>query len=110
MAYDEALASRIRTLLLERRRVDEKAMFGGLGFMVNGNMAVAASGSGGMMVRVDPAESEALVAEAGVEPMVMRGRPMAGWLRVATEALEDDADLKAWVDRGVRFASSLPPK
>jgi len=105
MAYDEALAERIRALMAGERGVTEKKMFGGLAFLVGGNMAIAASGQGGLLVRVDPDESEALVRATGAEVAVMRGRPMAGWLRA--EAGDDLAD---WVGRGVAYARSLPPK
>lgn len=110
MAYDEALAGRIRELLAGEEAVGEQRMFGGLAFLVGGNMAVAASGQGGLLVRVDPAESDALLDEAGVEPMVMRGRPMAGWLRVEADVVATAPQLEAWVRRGVGFARSLPPK
>jgi hypothetical protein len=104
VAYDEALARRIRDLLAGEPVV-EKKMFGGLAFLVHGNMAVAASGQGGLLVRVDPEESAALAESANVEPMRMRGREMAGWLYV-----DPGDDLGEWVRRGVRFARSLPPK
>ena len=107
MAYDEALAARIRDCIGAAPDLTEKKMFGGLAFLVGGNMAVAASGQGGLLVRVDPAESEALVATSSARPMEMRGREMAGWLRVDPA---DDEELAAWVDRGVSFARSLPPK
>jgi TfoX/Sxy family transcriptional regulator of competence genes len=107
MAYDEALADRLRELTTAVPGLSEKKMFGGLAFLVHGNMAIAASGQGGLLVRVDPDESAALTKEPGVEVMVMRGREMPGWLRV--DATADD-DLTPWVDRGVGFASSLPPK
>ncbi|MEA2646572.1 MAG: hypothetical protein QOE92_1655 [Chloroflexota bacterium] len=110
MAYDEELAGRIRDLLAEDRDVTEQKMFGGLGFMVGGNMAIAASGQGGAMVRVDPADSEKLVATTDAEMMVMRGRPMAGWLRVPSESVKSNAELKKWVRRGAGYARSLPPK
>ncbi len=106
MAYDEELADRIRGLVSGEAKVSEQKMFGGLAFLVNGNMAVAASGQGGLLVRVDPAESAELVAASGAEEMVMRGRSMAGWLRV--DPGEDE--LAAWVERGVAYARSLPPK
>lgn len=109
MAYDEALAERLRDALAGHG-VTEQKMFGGLAFLVGGNMAVAASGQGGLMVRVEPARTEELLAEPGAEPFEMRGRAMAGWLRVATSAIDDDAALLAWVDRGLAYASSLPPK
>ena len=85
-------------------------MFGGLAFLVQGNMAVAASGQGGIMVRVDPEGSAHLVETTDASPMEMRGRELAGWLRVASEHLEDDAELGAWVRRGLDFARTLPPK
>jgi hypothetical protein len=108
MAYDEDLAERIREYVAPVRGVSEQRMFGGLAFLVNGHMAVAASGSGGMLLRVDPADTEALVARPGAARFVMRGREMDGWLRV--DAPEADAEFRAWVDRGVAYASSLPPK
>ena len=108
MAYDEALAERIR------RRIGgdatEQKMFGGLAFLVGGNMAVAASGQGGLLVRVDPAESEELVASTPATLMEMGGRSMTGWLRVASEDVQTDEALAEWVDRGVTYARSLPPK
>jgi len=109
MAYDDQLAERIRALVGEEAGLEEKKMFGGLGFMVGGNMAVAASGQGGLLVRVDPDESESLVASTAAYPMEMRGRQMAGWLRVDSEHLVGD-ELTSWVERGVAYARSLPPK
>ena len=106
MAYDEELAGRIRELVSGEPRLTEKKMFGGLAFLVGGNMAVAASSQGGLLVRVDPEESEALVASSDARPMEMRGREMPGWLRVDPP----DDELAAWVERGVTFARSLPPK
>jgi TfoX/Sxy family transcriptional regulator of competence genes len=110
MAYDEHLAARIRTLLGDRPDLIEKKMFGGLAFLLGGNMAIAASGQGGILVRVDPEKSDALAATTPAEPMEMRGRSMAGWLRVDTTAVADDAALAEWVERGVGYAGSLPPK
>ena len=110
MAYDEVLAARVRALVSAESNVSEKAMFGGLAFLVAGNMAIAASGQGGILVRVDPAESDSLVATSPAEVAVMRGRPMAGWLRVASADLADEAELAAWAQRGVAYARSLPPK
>jgi len=110
MAYDEELAGRIRALVGDRDDLTEKKMFGGLAFLIGGNMAIAASGQGGILVRVDPAESDALVATTAAELMEMRGRSMAGWLRVETAAVGDDAALGEWVGRGVGYAASLPPK
>lgn len=107
MAYDEALAERIRTLIGKDKALDEMKMFGGLAFLINGNMSVAASGEGGLLVRVDPEKSDELVRTTNAELMEMRGRTMAGWLRVTPA---DDAELRAWVDRGVGYARSLPPK
>jgi TfoX/Sxy family transcriptional regulator of competence genes len=106
MAYDEELADRIRGLVAGEDGVTEQKMFGGLAFLVNGNMAVAASGQGGILVRVDPAEAADLVEKTQAEEMVMRGRSMAGWLRL--DPAEDE--LPAWVERGVSYARSLPPK
>ena len=106
MAYDEELADRIRALVAGEGGITEQKMFGGLAFLVNGNMAVAASGQGGILVRVDPDESARLVEATTAEEMVMRGRSMAGWLRV--EPAEDE--LPQWVERGVSYARSLPPK
>jgi len=110
MAYDEPLAERIRELFGKEKGVTEQKMFGGLGFMIGGNMAIAASGQGGLMVRVDPDESDAICAKSKAEPMVMRGRPMAGWLRVATADVKTKAQLQKWVKLGATYARSLPPK
>ena len=110
MAYDEELAARIRTLVAGEPGLTEKRMFGGLAFLVGGNMAVAASGQGGILVRVDPDESEALVEATPAEVAVMRGRPMAGWLRVDSGDLAGERELAEWVGRGVAYARSLPPK
>jgi TfoX/Sxy family transcriptional regulator of competence genes len=110
MAYDEDLAGRIRELIARDPDVTEKRMFGGLAFLVGGNMAVAASGQGGLMVRVDPEATEALLAEAHARPFEMRGRAMQGWLRIDTEGLRTKRQLEPWVKRGVEYARSLPPK
>ena len=110
MAYDEKLAERIRELMPDDAGVTEKKMFGGLAFLVGGNMAVSASGQGGLMVRVDPSESASLVATTNARPMEMRGRPMAGWLRVDTEDVRTKRQLAKWVSLGVRYARTLPPK
>ena len=107
MAYDEELADRVRAVLGTEPGLTEKRMFGGLGFMVDGHMAVAASGQGGLMVRVDPAASDELVDHVHVERVVMRDREMDGWLRVATEAVDADAPLQDWVARGVAAARAL---
>ena len=110
MAYDEELAARIRELIGDEPGVTEKKMFGGLAFLVGGNMAVAASGQGGLLARVDLAESDALVASTSARPMEMRGREMAGWLRLDAEDVRLDATLAEWVERGVSYARSLPAK
>ncbi len=110
MSYDEHLAARIRELVAAEAGVTEKKMFGGLAFLINGNMAVAASGQGGVLVRVDPQESDRLVARTHAQPMVMRGRSMQGWLRVDDEHVRTKRQLAAWVDRGTSFARSLPAK
>ena len=109
MAYDEELAGRIRDLLADEAGVAEKKMFGGLAFLVNGNMAVAASGQGGLLVRVDPAGSAELVETTPATEMEMRGRSMAGWLRLESGELESN-ELVPWVNRGVAYARSLPAK
>jgi TfoX/Sxy family transcriptional regulator of competence genes len=110
MAYDEDLASRIRELIAGESDVTEMRMFGGLAFLVGGNMSVAASGQGGLMVRVDPDETEALVSRPDVRAFEMRGRPMQGWLRVDAEGLRTKRQLEPWVRRGVAYARSLPAK
>jgi TfoX/Sxy family transcriptional regulator of competence genes len=110
VAYDEDLADRIRVCLGEEPGITEKRMFGGLAFLVDGSMAVAASGQGGLLLRVDPAQTQALVQEPNAERAVMRGREMDGWLRVGAEAVAGDDDLERWVRRGVAYARSLPAK
>ena len=110
MAYDEELAGRIRDLVGREAGAVEQEMFGGLAFLIDGNMAVAASGQGGLLVRVDPGESDKLVAETGARPMEMRGREMRGWLRVDSEDVVARPALAMWVDLGVAYARSLPPK
>jgi TfoX/Sxy family transcriptional regulator of competence genes len=110
MAYDQELADRIRQRVAGEPAVTEKKMFGGLAFLVGGNMAVAASGQGGLLVRVDPAESAELVESSRARVMEMRGRQMPGWLRVDAADVKTDEELSAWVDRGVAFARSLLAK
>lgn len=110
MAYDEALAARIRELVRDETGLTEKKMFGGLAFLVGGNMAVAASGQGGLMVRVDPAESETLLATTNAELVEMRGRRLAGWMRVAASDVRTERELGTWVGIGVAYARSLPAK
>jgi len=110
MAYDEELAARIGALLADEADVTEKRMFGGLAFLVGGHMAVAVSGQGGLMARVEPDQTDALLAQPGVRPFAMRGRELQGWLRVDDAGVASDTDLAAWVRRGVAYARSLPPK
>jgi TfoX/Sxy family transcriptional regulator of competence genes len=110
MAHDEDLADRIRELLDGDPDVTEQRMFGGLAFLAGGHLAVAASGQGGLMVRVEPAETEALLAEPGVRPMEMRGRALDGWLRVDDDGVRTEQQLADWVERSLAYARSLPPK
>jgi TfoX/Sxy family transcriptional regulator of competence genes len=110
VAYDEDLAGRIRGLVGSEQNVTERKMFGGLSFLIGGNMAVAASGQGGLLVRVDPEESDELVASTPATLMEMGGRSMRGWLRVDSADVSSDRDLAAWVDRGTTYARSLPAK
>ena len=109
MAYDERLAERIRGLIEEPGVVEQK-MFGGLAFLIGGNMAVAASGQGGLLVHVDPDEGDALIAKTPARPMEMRGREMAGWLRVGDGDVKTKRQLTKWVDVGAGYARSLPAK
>ncbi len=110
MAYDEDLANRVRELIASDPDITEQRMFGGLAFLIAGNMSVAASGQGGLMVRVEPDATEALVAKPHARPFEMRGGPVEGWLRVDPEGLRTRRQLEAWVRRGVAYARSLPPK
>lgn len=110
VAYDEDLANRIRELVGAEQGVDEKKMFGGLAFLIGGNMSVAASGQGGLLVRCDPELTDELLEKPGVRPMVMRGREMQGWLRVDADAVRTKRQLEPWVKRGVGYARSLPKK
>lgn len=110
MAYDADLADRIRELVADEPEVTEMRMFGGLAFLIAGNMVVAASGQGGLMVRTDPEETEALLAKPHARPFEMRGREMQGWLRVDTEGVRTKRQLERWVARGVARARSLAPK
>jgi len=110
VAYDEELADRIRELLGGEPGLTEQKMFGGLAFLIGGNMAVAASGRGGILARVDPAESDRLVASTAAELMEMRGRSMQGWLRVDAEQVRTKRQLAEWVERGAGYARSLPAK
>jgi TfoX/Sxy family transcriptional regulator of competence genes len=110
MAYDEDLANRIRELVSSEPGLTEKQMFGGLAFLINGNMSVSASGRGGLLLRVDPDETDALVSKPHARRFEMRGREMDGWLRVDAEGVKTKRQLEAWVKRGVAYARSLPGK
>jgi TfoX/Sxy family transcriptional regulator of competence genes len=110
MAYDEDLANRVRELIAAEAGLTEQKMFGGLAFLINGHMSVGVSGQGGLMVRVDPEETDALVAKPHARPFEMRGREMQGWLRVDSEGVRTKRQLEPWVRRGVAYARSLPPK
>ena len=110
MAYDEELADRIRRLIGDDPDLTERKMFGGLAFLIGGNMAIAASAQGGAMVRVDPKDSHALLATTSATMVEMRGRLMPGWLRVGPDDLRTDAELTPWVQRGAGYARSLPAK
>ncbi len=110
MAYDAELADRIRFMIGAEPGVTEKTMFGGLAFLIGGNMAISASGQGGALVRVDPAESAALCRTTTATMAVMGGREMPGWLRISSDDLEADDHLSGWVSRAARYARSLPPK
>ncbi|MCE7001724.1 TfoX/Sxy family protein [Kibdelosporangium philippinense] len=110
MAYDKELADRVRELIAGEPGVTEKRMFGGLAFLINGNMSVTISRQGGLLVRMDPERADALVDDADVTPMVMRGRELDGWLRVSAAVVDADEQLAEWVTRGVGFARLLPAK
>lgn len=110
VACNEDLANRIRELVLVESGISEKRMFGGLAFLIDGNMAVSASGQGGLLLRVDPAETDALLSKPHAHPFEMRGRVMQGWLRVDADGLRTKRQLERWVSRGVAYARSLPSK
>jgi TfoX/Sxy family transcriptional regulator of competence genes len=110
MAYDEELANRIREQVAGESGLTEQKMFGGLAFLIGGNMAIAASGQGGVLVRADPEESERLVAKTDARLMEMRGKQMRGWLRVDAEHVRTKAQLAKWVELGTTYARSLPAK
>jgi len=112
VAYDEVLAERIRSLLAGEPNLTEKRMFGGLAFLIGGNMSVSVSvsGQGGLLLRCEPVDTAELVQELHASTAVMRGRAMEGWLRVAPEGVESDEELQKWVTRGVGYARSLPSK
>jgi len=110
VAYDEDLANRIRELVAGEEGLTEQRMFGGLAFLIGGNMSVSASGQGGLMLRVEPSQTGALLRRAHTRPFVMRGREMEGWLRVDAEGVRTKRQLERWVARGVAYARSLPRK
>ena len=110
MSYDEELAHRIRAQLQDVSGVTEMRMFGGLAFLVHGNMAVAASGQDGLLLRVPPDDTETLAGQPHAERFVMRGKAMNGWLRVDPAGIDTEGDLGRWVQVGVAYAGSLPPK
>jgi TfoX/Sxy family transcriptional regulator of competence genes len=110
MAYDEDLAYRLRDLVQHEPGFSEKKMFGGLAFLINGHMAVAASREGGLLLRVDPAQTEKLLRDKHADPFEMRGRPMTGWLRIARAGTTSEDELERWVAIGVGYAKALPPK
>jgi TfoX/Sxy family transcriptional regulator of competence genes len=110
MAYEEELAHRVRELIGEEPGLSEMRMFGGLAFLLDGNMAIAVSSKGGLMLRHDPGERDELLARAHTRPMVMSGRPAKGWLRVNRDGVRTKRQLRGWVRRGVAFARTLPPK
>ena len=110
MAYDEELANRVRELVQAEEGITEMRMFGGLAFLIHGNMAVSASGQGGLLLRVDPADTKALLIDPVAHRFEMRGRTMDGWLRIDPNGVTTKRQLKQWVTRGVAYARSLPPK
>ena len=110
MAYDEDLADRIRAVLEGEVGLSEKRMFGGLAFLIDGKMALSADSKGAMLLRVDPERAEELVRDPAADRYEMRGREMNGWLRIDPLGLATEADLERWVDIGLSFARSLPPK
>ncbi len=110
MAFDEKLADRIRSLIADKSIITEKKMFGGLAFLVNGNMSITASGKGGILVRVDPEQYKSLGKESGVEVAVMRGKPMHGWLRLSADQVQTKKQLERWVRICLSYAEQLPQK
>jgi hypothetical protein len=110
MAYDEETADRIRELVQHESGLSEMRMFGGLAFLINGNMAAAASGQGGLLLRCAPEQTESHAGEPHVGHLEMRGREMDGWLRVDPVAVESDENLRRWVQVGLDYAGSLPAK
>jgi len=109
MAFDQALATRVRALLGTSHEITERQMFGGIAFMASGNMAVGVS-KDELMVRIDPTDQEEALASPGVRAFDMTGRPMRGWILVASDVTADEAVLRRWVEAGLGYAASLPPK
>lgn len=109
MAYDESLASRVRSILQDDPGLDEKKMFGGIAFLINGNMACGVH-TDNLIVRLDPEDYDEALGRPGAGVFDLTGKPMKGWVLVAPDVLEDDADLERWVRQGLEFAQSLPPK
>jgi TfoX/Sxy family transcriptional regulator of competence genes len=110
VAYDQDLANRVREVVGTEAGVTERQMFGGLAFLIGGHMSVSVSGRGGLLLRCDPGETDALLRKPFAHPFQMRGRPMDGWLRIDTDGLRNKRQLERWVARGVGYARSLPPK
>jgi hypothetical protein len=110
VAYDEDLANRVRELIAAEPDLAEKRMFGGLAFLIGGNMSVSVSGKGGLLLRCDPDDTDTLLRESHVSRAVMRGRAMDGWLRVDVEGVRTKRQLERWVTLGVSYARLLPPK
>jgi len=110
MAYDEELANRVREHVENEKGLTEKRMFGGLAFLINGHLAVSASGRGGLLLRVDPADTDNLLTDSRARPFQMRGREMNGWLHLDANGMVTEDELAQWIDRGVSYARSLPPK
>jgi hypothetical protein len=110
MVYDVELADRVRAVVRDEPGLTEKRMFGGLAFLIQGNMAVSASSQGGLLLRINPAMAPSLLTHSHVRPFEMRGRSMDGWLHVGAEAVDDENELRRWVSHGVAYARSLPPK
>jgi hypothetical protein len=110
MAYDENIAARIRSLIGFQPGLTEKKMFGGLAFLLNGNMVIAASGEGGILARVNPDDTNDLLSSSHAKVMIMRGKTMSGWLRINTEDVVEDAELQRWVDLSLNYAKTLAPK
>jgi TfoX/Sxy family transcriptional regulator of competence genes len=110
MPYDEDLANRLRELLADQDGITERKMFGGLAFLLHGHMSVSASGRGGLLARVDPGETDAMLKKEHVSLMEMGGRTMDGWLRVAPEGVKTRRQLESWVKRSVGYVKTLPPK